>query len=198
MKLKLGTRSITPFISGSTKSFKSQVWRNRQTGSRQRDGRGNEWPNLRGGWGSAYKDENLDLLSWGLNRLRWVTVPMQCLEFWPMLRADWALYSTKLALFLLLWHSYLRNSRVKWTLLPSHLTYFCSAQGSCIEAWSLENRGQPLAWKTNPILAKSTKTKVWIFLLWNNLNSRHFRTAQPRKFCWQWSSSSFACHLHCA
>ena len=25
---------------------------------------------LSGGWGSAYKDENLELLSWGLDRLR--------------------------------------------------------------------------------------------------------------------------------
>ena len=138
MKLKLGTRSITPFISGSTKSFKSQVWRNRQTGSRQRDGRGNEWPNLRGGWGSAYKDENLNLLSWGLNRRRWVTVPMQCLGFWHLLRADWALYCStfdQTRPFWLLWHSYLRKTSSQMDSFAKPFNIFLFSSG--LMHWSL-------------------------------------------------------------
>ena len=58
----------------------------------------------------------------------------------------------QLAFFWLLWHSYLRTTSIQIAPLQSHLTHFCLAQGSCIEARSLENRGQPLAWKTNPIL----------------------------------------------
>ena len=108
---------------------------------------------LSGGWGSAYKNKNLELLSWGLDRLRWVTVPMQCLGFWPMLRADWALYCSTTRLFLVaLTQLFKNNLDSNCPFAKPFKTHFCSAQGSCIEARSLENRGQPLAWKTNPIL----------------------------------------------
>ena len=109
----------------------------------------NWWRWVEGGWGSAYKDENLELLSWGLNRLRWVTVPMQCLGFWPMLRADWALYCSTTRLFLVALTQLFKNNLdsncpfakpFNTFLFSSGLMHWSSVSGESRTTFGLKNQ----------------------------------------------------------